>query len=224
MEAAILYYNYATQWKKNIKLLDSNEPLFTAGFEGPRIDLAGDWQIPAAGAYSFKLRRQQGQLAVGEVAEFVVGTDAEVIVSLTSSSPDFLASNTMGDSGDPHTWFMASEETQYIYSRTAAPEVFVNIINPSLTSSVTVQLAQGIREESDEPLSVSSKIETDGIARDKAALTAFYNATGGSGWSNNDGWLSEKPLTDWHGVVTDLTGLVKALYLHDNNLAGELPD
>lgn len=30
----------------------------------------------------------------------------------------------------------------------------------------------------------------------RAALTALFNATDGANWSNNDNWLSNKPLDD----------------------------
>ena len=54
------------------------------------------------------------------------------------------------------------------------------------------------------------------------ALVAFYFATGGPNWHRNDGWLSDKPITQWHGVGKD--GLkVDALVLPNNNLRGVLP-
>ena len=38
---------------------------------------------------------------------------------------------------------------------------------------------------------------------DHAALVALYNATDGPNWANNDNWLSDRPLGEWHGVATD---------------------
>ena len=32
------------------------------------------------------------------------------------------------------------------------------------------------------------------VAGDRAALVAFYNATGGPNWANNTGWLTDAPL------------------------------
>ena len=57
---------------------------------------------------------------------------------------------------------------------------------------------------------------------DRAALVAFYNATGGPGWTNNDNWLTEAPLEEWHGV-TVYNGRVIVLYLVRNNLVGSIP-
>ena len=58
---------------------------------------------------------------------------------------------------------------------------------------------------------------------DIAAMTALYNATGGPDWSNNENWLSDSPLGDWHGVTTDTNGRVAGINLMNNNLQGTLP-
>ena len=34
---------------------------------------------------------------------------------------------------------------------------------------------------------------------DRAALVAFYQATGGPSWRNNEAWLTDAPLGDWYG-------------------------
>ena len=66
----------------------------------------------------------------------------------------------------------------------------------------------------------------DGLATtasDRAALVALYEATGGSNWTKNDNWLTDAPLWQWHGVYTDASGRVDALWLSDNGLTGEIP-
>ncbi len=55
------------------------------------------------------------------------------------------------------------------------------------------------------------------------ALAALYNATDGSGWKNNDNWLSTAPLHQWHGVDTGCDGSVVRLDLSDNGLSGSIP-
>ena len=44
------------------------------------------------------------------------------------------------------------------------------------------------------------------VSRDHPALTAFYEAMNGAGWIENDGWLSDRPLGEWHGVTTGPEG------------------
>ena len=60
-------------------------------------------------------------------------------------------------------------------------------------------------------------------ASDRLALTALYNATNGSNWTNNTNWLSELPMGQWHGVTTDENGRVTELRLTQNNLEGPIP-
>ena len=61
------------------------------------------------------------------------------------------------------------------------------------------------------------------VATDRAALVALYNATDGANWTNNTNWLSNEALSEWFGVSTDVNGRVTRLYLHDNELSGEIP-
>ena len=58
---------------------------------------------------------------------------------------------------------------------------------------------------------------------DRQALVAFYDATEGRTWEFNTNWLSDAPLSEWYGVVTDHTGRVTELSLRENGLRGVLP-
>ena len=58
---------------------------------------------------------------------------------------------------------------------------------------------------------------------DRAALEAFYHATGGDDWTNNTNWLSDVPLGEWYGVRTTENGRVDNLSLRNNNLTGQIP-
>ena len=57
----------------------------------------------------------------------------------------------------------------------------------------------------------------------KEALVAFYHATGGPGWKNDANWLSEAPVDQWYGVVTDYDGSVIGIILRENHLVGPVP-
>ena len=64
----------------------------------------------------------------------------------------------------------------------------------------------------------------DSIETNRAALEAFFHATGGPGWTNSSNWLSDTaPLGDWYGVTTDASGRVTELRLVRNALSGQLP-
>ena len=64
--------------------------------------------------------------------------------------------------------------------------------------------------------------EPSGIDRDRAALMAIYNSTGGENWYWNYGWGSSLPLSSWIGVTTNEDGRVIRLRL-ETNLKGSLP-
>ena len=58
---------------------------------------------------------------------------------------------------------------------------------------------------------------------DRDALVALYGTTGGSGWTNSSGWLTEAPLRRWSGVEVDAQGRVVGLHLGYNGLSGPIP-
>ena len=64
---------------------------------------------------------------------------------------------------------------------------------------------------------------TGSPASDRAGLEALYHATGGANWRRNDNWLSEAPLDQWYGVVTDGDGRVTSVGLANNGLRGTIP-
>ena len=57
---------------------------------------------------------------------------------------------------------------------------------------------------------------------DRDALVALYNATDGPNWNRSDSWLTEAPMNEWYGVVTDSEGRVRWLTLWDNGLKGPI--
>ena len=58
---------------------------------------------------------------------------------------------------------------------------------------------------------------------ERPALVAFYNATGGTDWTDNTNWLSDEHIGNWHGVTVNSSGRVTKLELNQNGLRGELP-
>ena len=57
---------------------------------------------------------------------------------------------------------------------------------------------------------------------EREILEAFYEATGGDNWTNNEGWLLAEDLGDWSGIeVRD--GCVTRVDLYDNGLTGSIP-
>ena len=59
---------------------------------------------------------------------------------------------------------------------------------------------------------------------DRTALIDFYHALDGPNWEDAENWLSEEPLSEWHGITTDANSNVIRLELRSNNLSGTLPE
>ncbi len=58
---------------------------------------------------------------------------------------------------------------------------------------------------------------------EREILASLYWSAGGPSWTNAEGWLTNTPLSSWHGVETDDTGRVGSLILRRNGLSGLLP-
>ena len=62
-----------------------------------------------------------------------------------------------------------------------------------------------------------------GAARDRQALVALYESTGGEDWVNSVNWLSDRPLQEWHGINVDEDGRIIHITMQDNGLEGSIP-
>ncbi len=58
---------------------------------------------------------------------------------------------------------------------------------------------------------------------DRENLEALYTALGGASWTDRQDWRQGEVVSSWAGITTDALGLVTAIDLSDNGLAGELP-
>ena len=61
------------------------------------------------------------------------------------------------------------------------------------------------------------------IESERETLVSFYKATGGDKWTNNANWCSDKPVSEWYGIMTNDQGRVISVLLDVNNLTGKIP-
>ena len=61
------------------------------------------------------------------------------------------------------------------------------------------------------------------VNSDRDALITLYESTRGQRWTNNQNWLTSKPLAEWYGLQTNAAGRVTGIDLHENELRGTLP-
>ena len=66
-------------------------------------------------------------------------------------------------------------------------------------------------------------VAQEGVAADRAALEALYDATGGPNWTDSTNWKTDAPLSEWYGVATNTAGRVRWLGLSENALSGPIP-
>ena len=59
--------------------------------------------------------------------------------------------------------------------------------------------------------------------KEREALIAIYQATGGDDWKDNKSWCTDAPVDKWYGVKSDPEGRIVELNLSNNNLQGSLP-
>ena len=101
----------------------------------------------------------------------------------------------------------------------------VYLSNNQLTGCVPAGLRRVANNDLDElGLPFCDMFGPGSIEGDRDALVALYNATDGASWANNSGWLTDVPMSQWHGVETANTGRVTGLILEANQLSGEIPD
>ena len=94
-------------------------------------------------------------------------------------------------------------------------------------SSASMEWSRWWRDNNGFPSATAGVHRRPSSSSDRAALVAFYNATGGPNWDNLFGgtnkWNTDAPISQWHGVTTDGSGQVTKLNLAFNNLSGALP-
>ena len=139
--------------------------------------------------------------------------------TLTGTMPDSIGNLT----GLQHLTLHANQLTGSIpssYGNLSALEIMFLFSGNQLTGCIPAGLQGVRRNDFAEQLPFCPATS---LASDRAALAAFYNATGGGNWADNTGWLSNAPMGQWYGVTTDTSGRVTELVLGDNGLAGNIP-
>ena len=151
----------------------------------------------------FRFQAEQGESYQIDVA---LGTLDDSIVELYDVGWSFLDSN--DDYGDTYA-------SRLYWEAPSSGERYVAVEGFGIgTYTLTVSLVDDHGDTAEDGV---------GVASDRAALVALYNAMEGGSWTTRTNWLSGRPLDEWHGVTTDSGGRVTALNLSSNSLDGALP-
>jgi hypothetical protein len=57
-------------------------------------------------------------------------------------------------------------------------------------------------------------------ANDRQVLEDIYNLNDGDNWAESSGWMTDAPISKWHGVTADLDDNVTKLSFWDTEIAG----
>ena len=151
----------------------------------------------------FRFQAERGQSYQIDVA---LGTLDDSIVELYDVDWSFLDTN--DDYGDTYA-------SRLYWEAPSSGERYVAVYGYGTgTYTLTVSLVDDHGDTAEDGV---------GVASDRAALVALYNATEGGSWTTRTNWLSGRPLDEWHGVTTDGGGRVTELNLSSNSLYGALP-
>ena len=119
-------------------------------------------------------------------------------------------------SGVPASVTFAANETERTFTLSAAPD-HSDDDGETVTLGFGSLLPQAVTLA--DPSSATVTIEDVPFVR--AALRLLYEATDGPNWDNNTNWLSEEPLSQWHGLSGSADQLV--ISLSSNGLSGSIP-
>ena len=149
--------------------------------------------------------------AVGSIPDQETTVDDEVDfdASLYFTDPD----------GDVLTYAARTSDTTIMTTSVSGKRVTVTGVGAG-TAAVTVTATDP------EGLSAQQRgtVKINPFSRDREALVALYEETGGDFWWTIDtNWLSDRPISTWYGVETNDSLRVVELMLSDNSLRGPIP-
>ena len=159
---------------------------------------------------------------------FTLGQESEVTIALESTDADTYlylregearSGTALYENDDHDNAGLASSSDSQIQATLAAGTYTIEAttFGAGETGSFTLTIS-GLGDTTPAP----GPDPGDPFAVERAALVAFYNASGGPNWANSTGWLSEAPVGQWFGVNVNLGGFVEGIVLPDNGLVGSL--
>ncbi len=139
---------------------------------------------------------------------------AQTSALLTSQGETITLTAVIEDSGGteipdaPQTWTSEDPDVASVDDQ--------GVVTAHMTGTTRITVTSGM-------ITTGVVVTVEDVATDRELLVEFYNATGGPDWKNNTNWLTDMPLSEWHGIDTDSTGRVEVIWLLNNGLKGDLP-
>lgn len=94
------------------------------------------------------------------------------------------------------------DSVHWFWTNVSGNQLIVNAEpNEGTPRSIVVNVTAGTGEAIK---TVPLVVRQEGLSSDRDILMAFYEATGGDNWTRNDNWGSDRPLSEWYGVTTEM--------------------
>ena len=94
------------------------------------------------------------------------------------------------------------DSVHWCWTNVSGNQLIVNAEpNEGAPRSIVVNVTAGTGEAIK---TVPLVVRQEGLSSDRDILMAFYEATGGDNWTRNDNWGSDRPLSEWYGVTTEM--------------------
>ena len=188
---------------------------------------SGDTTVAVADASGLVTAVGNGTTSVSATAGSVSASatvSVQQIPATLSLEPESLTFEEVGDTAT----VMAAVADANEHEMAAATVAWASD-DPAVAAIDPTGLVTAIRPGSTEvtarvdSLTASVEVAVLDISTDRDVLEFLYHSTGGDGWRDNTNWLTDAPLSEWAGVVTDRSGRVLRLRLRDNGLQGSIP-
>ena len=187
---------------------------------GTTTGMATVFSSQAGGAFRFPVLTPEVKLGIAIAND--MNTDASCRFVLESREHEYLGEATLPVASK-------SNVAQFLYEAIPIPDGFtegsttvscdqqVSVVGLQFDGDIFTTLPPAIFDESPQTIIRGE------AAPERAALEAFYDATGGPDWTHSTSWKTAAPLGQWYGVMVDESGRVMWLSLHGNNLSGAIP-
>ena len=94
------------------------------------------------------------------------------------------------------------DSVHWCWSRISGNQLIVNTeANEGAPRSIVVNVTAGTGEAIK---TVPLVVRQEGLSSDRDILMAFYESNVGDNWTRNDNWGSDRPLSEWYGVTTEM--------------------
>lgn len=164
------------------------------------------------------IKQAHGEGLIVEITDYDLSFEAQTIEVQVKNNVSF--SVFIPENAKDWITLVSSTQTKALVNDRVVFAIARNSTSSNREASITI-------EQTDGPLAatvtVKQAFDSERV-QEREALVAFYTALGGDSWINNNNWLSDRPVGEWDGIMTNANGYVTRISFCNNNLSGELPD